>query len=310
MNIKSLIVVMMVAMQSLAQPLPTVSSGKVERIENFPSEFVEPRHIDIWLPAGYTPDKKYAVLYMHDGQMLFDSSNTWNHQSWEADEVAAKLIDQGVVQEFIIVGIWNVPHLRHGDYFPQKPMESLTAEQIEFATNDLKKAGRITEDFAVRSDNYLKFVVTELKPVIDNKYAVYTDQSHTFVAGSSMGGLISMYALCEYPDVFGGAACLSTHWPGIFSVENNPIPEAFANYLSQSLPDPGSHLIYFDYGDQTLDALYPPLQAKIDSLMPLKGYSASQNWETNYFPGDDHSEKSWSRRLDVPFSFLLKPTSF
>lgn len=300
----------MVAMQSLAQPLPTVSSGKVERIENFPSEFVEPRHIDIWLPAGYTPDKKYAVLYIHDGQMLFDSSNTWNHQSWEADEVAAKLIDQGVVQEFIIVGIWNVPHLRHGDYFPQKPMESLTAEQIEFATNDLKKAGRITEDFAIRSDNYLKFVVTELKPVIDNKYAVYTDQPHTFVAGSSMGGLISMYALCEYPDVFGGAACLSTHWPGIFSVENNPIPKAFANYLSQSLPDPGSHLIYFDYGDQTLDALYPPLQAKIDSLMPLKGYSASQNWETKYFPGDDHSEKSWSRRLDVPFSFLLKPTSF
>ncbi|MCF8349431.1 MAG: alpha/beta hydrolase, partial [Bacteroidales bacterium] len=225
---------------------------------------------------------------------------------WEADEVASRLIDQGVVQEFIIVGIWNVPHLRHGDYFPQKPMELLTAEQIEFATNDLKKAGRITEDFAVRSNNYLKFVVTELKPVIDNKYAVYTDQPHTFVAGSSMGGLISMYALCEYPDVFGGAACLSTHWPGIFSVENNPIPEAFANYLSQSLPDPGSHLIYFDYGDQTLDALYPPLQAKIDSLMPLKGYSASQNWETNYFPGDDHSEKSWSRRLDVPFSFLLR----
>ena len=81
----------------------------------------------------------------------------------------------------------------------------------------------------VQSDAYLKFLVTELKPFIDSTFSVATDRSNTFIAGSSMGGLISMYAVCEYPAVFGGAACLSTHWPGIFTAENNPIPEAFEN---------------------------------------------------------------------------------
>jgi enterochelin esterase-like enzyme len=121
-----------------------------------------------------------------------------------------------------------------------------------------------------------------------------------------MGGLISLYAICEYPDVFGGAACLSTHWPGIFAVEGNPIPEAFLNYMRSHLPNPNSHTIYFDYGDQTLDALYPPLQQKVDEVMQEKGFDAS-NWKTQFFPGKDHSEKSWKERLAIPLQFLFSP---
>ncbi len=83
----------------------------------------------------------------------------------------------------------------------------------------------------IYSDEYLKFLVKELKPFVDKNYSTYTDAPHTFMMGSSMGGLISMYAICEYPEVFGGAICMSTHWPGIFVSENNPIPLAFQNYL-------------------------------------------------------------------------------
>ena len=114
-----------------------------------------------------------------------------------------------------------------------------------------------------------------------------------------------MYAICEYPNVFGGAACLSTHWPGTFNVDNNPIPDAFLNYINNNLPNSKNHKIYFDYGDQTLDALYPPLQKKVDMIMQAKGYSSS-NWMTKFYPGDNHSELSWSKRLHIPMEFLLR----
>lgn len=155
------------------------------------------------------------------------------------------------------------------------------------------------------SDKYLKFIVSELKPYIDSTFSTLKDQPNTFIAGSSMGGLISMYALCEYPGVFGGAACLSTHWIGTVLMDNNPVPDAFVKYLNENLPDPAIHKIYFDYGDQTLDALYPPLQKKVDEVMKARGFS-DKNWVTKFFPGKDHSEKSWNERLDIPLQFLLK----
>lgn len=289
---------------SYSQNQPKVTSGSIVRFENFQSRLVDARNVDIWLPEGYNPKKKYSVLYMHDGQMLFDSATTWNHQAWDVDDVSSKLMRDAKVQEFIVVGVWNSGKSRHADYFPQKPYESLTAEQKEFVLNQLQTAGRTTGNFNPQSDKYLKFLVTELKPYIDKKYAVYTDRKHTFIAGSSMGGLISMYAICEYPKIFGGAACMSTHWPGIFSVENNPVPDAFLNYLKLNLPSPKDHKIYFDYGDQTLDALYPPLQKRVDEVMKEKGFN-EKSWLTKFFPGDDHSEKSWNGRLNIPLEFLL-----
>ncbi len=293
----------LVACVAHAQKIPQASSGTIKRLENFPSTFVNARNVDIWLPEGYTSEKRYAVLYMHDGQMLFDSTTTWNHQAWDVDNVAAKLIKEGKSQSFIVVGVWNDGQNRHANYFPQKPYASLSGEQKAFVSQQLQAKGRTTEDFQPNSDAYLMFLVSELKPFIDAHYAVYTDRAHTFVAGSSMGGLISMYALCEYPAVFGGAACLSTHWPGIFTVENNPIPDAFVRYLEKNLPDPKSHKLYFDYGDQTLDALYPPLQQKVDVVMKVKGFTA-RNWMTKAFPGESHSEQSWRKRLAIPLQFL------
>ena len=122
--------------------------------------------------------------------------------------------------------------------------------------------------------------------------------------GSSMGGLLSIYAICQYPNIFYGAACLSTHWPGSFTLKNNPFPDEILAYLTRNLPRPKEHKIYFDCGDQTLDALYPDIQKKVDSIMLLKGYD-NTNWVTKYFPGEDHSEKSWNKRVNIPLEFLL-----
>ena len=71
--------------------LPKVSAGSIQRFENLPSRFVAARNVDVWFPDGYSPKKRYAVLYMHDGNSLFDSSIMWNHQEWGVDETVSKL---------------------------------------------------------------------------------------------------------------------------------------------------------------------------------------------------------------------------
>lgn len=287
-----------------AQNIQT-SSGAVQRFENFPSEFVPARNVDVWLPDGYTADKKYAVLYMHDGQMLYDSNTTWNRQEWGVDETVGRLVAENKIRDCIVVGIWNGGRLRHSEYFPQKPFESLTAEELKTVQEALPENRRNEANgFKANSDQYLKFLVFELKPFIDSQFSTRSDPENTFVSGSSMGGLISMYAICEYPNVFSGAACLSTHWPGVFSMENNPIPDAFLRYMEQQLPDPNSHRLYFDYGTATLDSLYEPTQLRVDALLKKKGFD-QKNWKTQKFPGADHSEKAWRERLDIPLLFLL-----
>lgn len=290
---------------SVAQ-LPQVSSGTLVRHANMPSAYVSPRHVDVWLPQGYSPRQKYAVLYMHDGQMLYDSTTTWNKQAWEMDDVLGGLLQRKQVQPTIVVGIWNSGPGRHADYFPQRPWEQLSTVQKDWVTGQLKAKGRTVNGFVPVSDNYLRFLVTELKPFIDSAYSTFTDPQHTFIAGSSMGGLISLYAICEYPQVFGGAACLSTHWPGVFSMPNNPVPQAFFNYLQRHLPSGENHRLYFDYGNQTLDSLYPPLQRKVDAIIKRKGYR-KPHWQTRFFPGADHSERAWRQRLAIPLQFLLSP---
>jgi len=280
-----------------------VSSGSIERITAFSSKLISKRNVDIWLPENYSKSKKYAVLYMHDGQMLYDTAITWNKQEWGVDEVISDLIKENKIKETIVVGVWN-SKTRHSDYYPQKPFEALSTSYKEYLMQSNRDKNTPLFATEVQSDNYLKFLVTELKPYIDKNYSTKTDSDNTFVMGSSMGGLISMYAICEYPDVFGGAACMSTHWLGAFNSENNPIPATFLNYMSKNLPNPKNHKIYFDYGTATLDALYEPYQIQVDSVMKIKSFNSS-NWKTLKFEGADHSENSWKKRLDKPLVFLL-----
>lgn len=304
--IKKLIFVFLLffAFQIKAQSIK-VSSGEIQRFENFKSQFVDSRNIDVWLPDGYSNNEKYAVLYMHDGQALYDAQSTWNKQAWEVDETTGKLIIEGKTRKFIIVGIWNNGLKRHPEYFPQKPYQTLDSTQMKFISENLIKRKKIDAEFKVISNDYLKFIVTELKPFIDKTFATKTDRKNTFIAGSSMGGLISLYAICEYPKVFGGAACLSTHWTGIYQNNNNPIPDAFVNYLNSNLPSPKKHKIYFDYGDKTLDSLYQPSQERVNKIMVTKGFT-KKNWTTKFFSGKDHTENSWRDRFEIPLLFLLK----
>ncbi len=301
---RTTILLLLIAMISQAQIIQ-VSSGTIDRIEKFKSTKVDARNIDIWLPDGYSTAQRYAVLYMHDGQMLFDPKSTWNKQAWQVDSIAGALIQKNKIQKMIIVGIWNNGLKRHPEYFPQKVYSTFAIEQKKLISDELLKKKKIDTEFKPISDSYLDFIVHELKPYIDQHYSTYTDRDHTFISGSSMGGLISLYAICEYPEVFGGAACLSTHWTGIYQNHDNPIPDAIVSYLKTNLPASQSHKIYFDYGDQTLDSLYRPWQKKVDVVMKAKGFTP-KNWKTQFFSGKDHSEQSWRERFSIPLVFMLR----
>jgi predicted alpha/beta superfamily hydrolase len=283
-----------------------LASGELQRIDSFPTIFIVPRTVDIWLPEAYSKDKKYSVLYMHDGQNLFDATTTWNNQEWKVDELASELFKTDTISEFIVVGIHNIPDIRFLDYYPEKALDYLSDKVKDSLLADSKKQGSgiIFDDF--KADDYLKFITQDLKPFIDSTYATLPTQENTFISGSSMGGLISMYAMCEYPEVFGGAACISTHWPGMNPTrQKNAISKSIFDYMAANLPSPDTHKFYFDYGTETLDAYYPKYLVDIDRIFESKGYTR-ENYMNLEFEGADHSEDSWCRRFDIPLAFLFK----
>ena len=281
-----------------AQPaLPQVSTGRVERLADFPSRHVQPRHVDVWLPADYSPARRYNVLYMHDGQMLFDAATTWNRQAWDVHLAVDRLVRAGRIPPTLVVGVWNAGPLRHSEYYPEKFLPHveprLRAQFIEGALQ-----GR------PRADAYLRFLVEELKPAIDARYATRSGPEGTFLMGSSMGALISIYALCEYPQVFGGAAGLSVHWVGTGQA-NAALPLAAFNYLRDRLPEPGPRRLYMDRGTTELDALYGPYQAFVDEIVRDRGYAAP-HLMSRVFEGTGHHERAWAARLDIPLAFLME----
>ena len=281
---------------SAPEALPSVVQGRIERMVKMPSRFVDARHVDVWLPQDYTPTKRYQVLYMHDGQMLFDAAITWNKQAWGVDRAVSRLMQQGRIAPTIVVGIWNNGKFRHSEYFPQKHLDFMPAAgRATFTQTALQGKAR--------ADDYLRFLVQELKPAIDKKYATRPDAASTFIMGSSMGGLISVYAMNEYPQVFGGAAGLSTHWVGTRQA-NSAIPLAAFNYLSKNLAAPLNHRLYQDHGTTELDALYAPYQIFVDELARDRGYTRA-NYKSEVFEGTGHNEAAWAARLDVPLLFLM-----
>ncbi|RYY87367.1 MAG: alpha/beta hydrolase [Chitinophagaceae bacterium] len=277
---------------ALHAQIPKVSKGTIVRIDSFPSASIAKRNIDVWLPPGYPEAGRYDVLYMHDGQMLFDSTITWNKQEWKVDETLARLMAAKKIRPLIVVAIPNDGARRFAEYFPQAAAGMLSPT----AKDSLQK--EVGGDFL--ADAYLYFIVNELKPYIESAFSVHRSKEHTFLAGSSLGGLISMYGLCSYPHIFGGAACLSTHWPGSLqriTDRDNPIPGALARYMAANLPPKGSCVLYMDRGDKTLDSFYASYQPLIDKIVRAKGYKA-RTFSSRIFPGADHSEKAWANRFE------------
>lgn len=274
----------------------------------FESRFVQARQVDIWLPPEYTAGGgRFPVLYMHDGQNVFVPEWSYRGVDWGVDEAVIRLSADGAIpRPPIVVGIWNTS-LRINEYLPCRPLgEDFSGQETPMAVGPAKRgcgSPEVLAQFARRlrgpilSDAYLRFIVEELKPWVDQTYRTLPEREHTRIMGSSMGGLISLYALCEYPEVFGGAGCVSTHWP---LGGNRYLP-----YLRARLPLPGVQRIYFDHGSEDLDRLYAGYQRRVDKLMLELGYRDGLDWMTRVFPGAGHSEMAWRARLDTPLRFLF-----
>lgn len=279
--------------------------GRLEHYRNFPSAHVDPRHVSVWLPPGYDPDgPPYAVLYMHDGQNLFDPATSYTGIDWGVDETAAALIGEGAMRRTIVVGIWNTPK-RLREYVPAKAFDRLPARYME------RVRGLYGGD--PLSDSYLTFIVKELKSFIDRSYNVHRDRENNAIMGSSMGGLISLYAIIEYPETFGAAGMVSTHWPLLLPPEGeelsdddrNAVAAAFEGYLRSALPRPGRHRLYFDHGSEALDRHYAAYQARIDRIVEAHGWTPDGDWISRNFPGAAHNEEAWRARVAIPLRFLL-----
>lgn len=281
--------------QSISKVLDVSEVGMVILIEDFKSEYVIPRNVEIFIPNDYDTGskEKYEVLYMHDGQNVFNVKTSYTGVTWGVDLIIDSLVNAGTIDKTIIVAPWNTRAKRFSEFMPEAPSE---LSNSPFVKAELKKNTGFDDLY---SDEYLQFIVKELKPYIDKHYNVYTEAEHTSIMGSSMGGLISLYAISKYPEIFGAAGCVSTHWP---------VPvlgDAYIGTLSDALPSATDHRIYFDYGTEGLDSEYEPYQLRVDSIMADKGYIKGSNWQTLKFPGDNHNEKSWSGRVDTILAFLL-----
>ena len=271
---------------------PQVSTGQLDIYPAFESVNITPRTVSVWLPDGFQKGGEYAVIYMHDGQMLFDAKTTWNHQEWNIDEVLGELISAGKIRPCIVVAVDNTND-RLNELFPQKT--GLYADEAGFGKMNPK------------GDAYLRFIVEEVMPFVQERYEPISGPENTFIMGSSMGGLISLYAICEYPQVFGGAVCMSSH----LSMEhlqlgkdNKTWAEAFVAYLKDNLPEKNTRRIYMDHGTVGIDSAYGPYQDAVDALFEEKGWD-NDHYQSLVFEGHDHNETCWSQRLSIPIEFIL-----
>ncbi|MEJ2128181.1 MAG: glycoside hydrolase family 31 protein [Woeseiaceae bacterium] len=286
--------------QPLESAVWRIGDADIVRHTSFASQFVGARHIDVWLPRDYaTSDKDYRVLYFHDGQNLFNPEWVYYTQTdWDIDTTLQELIDDGEADDTIVVGIWSTSD-RISDYMPH--------EFYELASDEYRNTANQYMTTEPNSRNYLRFMVEELKPFIDANYRTRRGRDDTFLMGSSAGGMISLYGIIEYPDVFGGAACISTHWPSSMMRNNPQANEPILEWLRGSIPAPGEHRIYFDFGTAELDSEYEPHQQAVDNVMRELGYETGPLWQTRKFEGAGHNEGAWQERAHIPLKFLLGP---
>lgn len=285
-------------------PLWAQDQGSFVDLGQVPSRGIAPPKVVIWLPPGYDAAKRrYGVVYMHDGQNLFDPKRSNFNKVWSADKSALRLIAAGKTEPFIIVGIDHPGPDRGRQYFPA-PMLNLVSDDMRAA---LAKSG----DGPVLSDAYLEFLTAELKPLIDRRFRTKKGRRHTAIAGSSMGGLISLYAISAYPHIFGAAGCVSTHWPLAnpcwSDVQRADIFGAWERFVSQDLGKPKGRRIWFDHGTATLDSFYQPYQEVVDRALVTNGWQKGRDFRTTVYPDAAHEEHAWATRLDDIFAWMLRP---
>lgn len=258
------------------------------------------RNVDVWLPSNFDASgkTKYAVLYVHDGQNLFNAEETFNRTEWRLDEVLDSLQQIKRIRPTIAVGIWNSAK-RFAEFNPEAPYNKLKPDAKLLIDNE-RPGGAL-------SDAYLELIFNRIKPFVDATYPTRPTMQQTFMMGASMGGLISLYALTKFPDRVKSVACLSTHWPLSLKQNTNLFSHPYQDYFIYKIPNPMVHQIYFDHGTETLDAWYEPHQQRMDSLCFINGYNTAKSFLSIKFTGHAHQESYWSQRLHYPLQFMLKP---
>lgn len=229
------------------------------------------RRILVYLPASYEAgDGRYPVVYMHDGQNLFDPATSFSG-AWQVDQALAQLVPGG--DEAIVVGVPNMGEHRLDEYSPFP---------------DARLGGG-------DGDDYLAFIVETLKPLIDRDFRTLPGREHTGIVGSSMGGLISLYALFKLPQVFGFAGVMS---PALWFARG-----AIFRYLDDAPFVPGR--IWLDIGTEEGAGMVRNAQLLRD-LLVRKGYRLDRNLRYREDEGAGHNEATWARRLPDVLDFLLR----
>lgn len=235
-------------------------TGKVVYHKNFTSRYVLPRDIIVWLPPSYNSQqhRKYPVLYMQDGQNIIDPGTSAFGVDWQIDETADSLIQLGLIEELIIVGIYNT-----------------NRRSSEYANTSEGEA-------------YLNFITSELKPFIDSSYQTLSDSKNTAVTGSSLGGLISFMLVWEFPDLFSKTACLST----AFKIDNYDYVAPVKAYIGAKK----EIMLYIDNGGIGLEqALQPGIDEMLTALRN-KGYVENQDLLYIKDIEAEHNEAAWAKR--------------
>ncbi|MCU7496169.1 MAG: histidine kinase [Ignavibacteria bacterium] len=244
-------------------------TGSVKYHTGMTWQSLDPRDVIVWLPPSYAKDnnRRYPVLYMHDGQNIIDPNTSSFGYDWQVDETSDSLIKAGRMQEVIIVGINNT--------------KDRTAE---YSYTELGRS-------------YMRFIVEKLKPMIDSTYRTLPDRENTATMGSSMGGLISFMLIWEHPEVFSKAACLSPAFK-IQELDYLPFIEAYTG--------PRKPLkIYIDNGGIGLEKRLLPGVEETVSLLKKKGYSEGRDLMFYYDKNAEHNEPAWAKRLYIPLEFLF-----
>ncbi|SEU33143.1 Predicted hydrolase of the alpha/beta superfamily [Stigmatella erecta] len=266
-------------------PVPPVLTGDIRYLDVTPSNAtLKPRRVIVWLPPDYKDNatRRYPVLYMHDGQNLMDASTSFAGE-WGVDETAEQLVKDGLVEPLIIVGVYN------------------TADRIAEYTQ-VPAAPQHAENYpnAGRADLYGQFLVQELKPLIDSTYRTKPEGPYTGLAGSSLGGLVSMYLGMKYPGTFTRLGVVS---PSVWWANQNIITQV--NALPGKLP----LRIWEDIGTQEGDSSQDTTEtvedaAALRDALVAKGWVLDTDLKYTVVEGGQHNEAAWAARFGGILQFL------
>ncbi|MEW4448965.1 alpha/beta hydrolase-fold protein [Qipengyuania sp. JC766] len=280
-----------------------VAAGRFVEVERIAAEGLPDQRLTIWLPPDYDAgQRRYPVLYMHDGHNLFDPAKSNFGKVWAADRAMLAAMETGRVEPHIIVGIWAPGPDRYRQYLPQFAAIRATGG-IAASIADNSNGGPVV------SARYLAWIADELKPLIDREYRTRPGPGDTAIAGSSMGGIMSCYAIVERPDIFGRAACISSHWPVALpdeaEADRAQVLGIWRDWLGDRLGPPDGRRIWMDHGTATLDRYYAPYQRAVDRSFVAAGWTEGRDFRSEVYEGAEHEENAWAARLPEIFDWLL-----